>query len=225
MKKALLFTTFIMVVMTLAACVSDTTQVNEEPPVDTRGEKSGEGNRLDFSGGKLPAATQLLIGTLEFEGTELEVNAEQASDLLPLWQVYRSLVTSDTAANAEITAVVNQIHETMTQAQLEQIAAMEIAPGRIFTLIQDIGLMPEGFSTDGERPEGLPGEFFRGGGIPGAGGPGSDFGGGAFGQNIDPEQRATLQAQRQGEGASGNRMSLMLIDPLIELLKARAGSS
>ena len=60
----------------------------------------------------LPQPIQLAVGTLMLEETPQAVTAEQARELLPLWQMLRTLQQSDTAAQAEIEAVLNQIQET-----------------------------------------------------------------------------------------------------------------
>jgi len=48
-------------------------------------------------------------------------------------------------------------------------------------------------------------------------------GGGAAAEGLDPQAIATLQASRPA-GRQGDRFSLILLDPLIELLKERAGA-
>jgi len=57
---------------------------------------------------------QLLIGTLKLENTDLAVSADQASQLLPLWETLQSLASSGTSATEEVQAVVDQIKSTMT---------------------------------------------------------------------------------------------------------------
>jgi hypothetical protein len=198
--------------------------------------------------GALPANVQLILGTLQLEGTDLAVTNKQASSLAPLWKAMRSLSGSDTAAEAEIEAVLDQIQRSMTSDQLEAIAAMELIQEDLFTAIQEMGIQPFApgaagrFSGSGTGdfiaggPEGGPpgggaagGAIFIGpeGGPPGDGGPGG-FGGGqlpeGFTNNLDPDQLATLEAQRESGGGPGARIAPFLLDPLIELLEARAGA-
>ena len=198
--------------------------------------------------GALPANVQLILGTLQLEATDLAVTTKQASSLAPLWKAMRSLGASDTAAEAEIEAVLDQIQESMTREQLEAIAAMELNQEDLFTAVQEIGLQPfdpgaEGrFAGSGSGdfiaggPEGGPpggseaggGAIFIGpaGGPPGGGAAGGFSGGQlpeGFTSNLDPDQIATLEAQRESGGGPGARIAPFLLDPLIELLESRAG--
>jgi hypothetical protein len=70
---------------------------------------------------------------------------------------------------------------------------------------------PEGFVFQGGPPEGFQG------GEPGGGGQFSS-------QDLDPDEIATLQAERGGELPGAGRAGLVLIDPLLVMLEARAGS-
>ena len=199
--------------------------------------------------GALPANLQLILGTLQLEGTDLAVSSEQASSLAPLWKAVRSLSASDTAAEAEIEAVIDQIQGGMTREQLEAIAAMELSQEDLFTAVQEMGIQPltQGdagrFAGSGTRdsiaggPEGGPpgggaeggGATFIGpaGGPPGGGGPGSLAGGQlpeGFTSDLDPDQIATLEAGRESGGGLSARMAALLVDPLIELLEARGAA-
>ena len=53
----------------------------------------------------LPLAESLLIGTLKLQGTSNAITATQAAALVPLWQAYAQLTSSNTAAQAETDAV------------------------------------------------------------------------------------------------------------------------
>lgn len=175
----------------------------------------------------LTIPTQLLVGTFELEGTDLFVGSDQAESLLPLWKAYRSLLQSDTTADVETTAIINQIQEGMTTEQIEAIAAMQLTQEDVFPLVQELGFLPEGALS--ERGSGFsPGGGGFGGNFPGggppAGSPGGGSGGGqgGFGQDLSPEQIATLQARRAEGGDRGDRMNLFLIPPLIELLESKS---
>jgi len=196
----------------------------------------------------IPVNLQLILGTLQLEGTDLAVTTEQASSLAPLWKAVRSLSASDTAAEAEIEAVHDQIQTSMTTDQLEAIAAMELIQEDLSTAIQEMGIQPFApgaagrFSGSGTEDfiaggsEGGPpgggaaggGAIFigPGGGLPGGGGPGGFTGGQlteGFTSNLDPDQLATLEAQRESGRGPGARIAPFLLDPLIDLLEARAG--
>jgi hypothetical protein len=198
--------------------------------------------------GSLSGSTLLLLGTLKLDGTAQAVTSEQAAELLPLWQVYQSLSTSDSAAPAEITALEKQIEETMTKEQMQAIQAMNLTPQDSFAIMQEMGLgggrgqssnnsanrqnnngnnfMPPGGGVPpdggGVPPDGggAPPDG-GGGGFPGQGGGGGQGDGG--GQGFSPEQIATAQAARSQSGG-GNFMQSGLLDALIQYLQKVAGS-
>ena len=164
---------------------------------------------------------------------------QQAVELLPVWQVYQEVSTSDTVAQAEVDALIEQIQETLTTEQMDAINGMNLTQQDIFTIMQECGIQfgggqnanQGGGSQNGDVPSG---GFQGGGGFPGGDGgfpggappdgggvPGGDFGGGAP-QGMSEDQIATAQAARQGQGR--DMMSPMLINALIELLKSKAGS-
>jgi hypothetical protein len=174
----------------------------------------------------LPIQTQLTLGTLKLEDTDLAVDSEQAAELLTLWQAIRSLSSSDITAEGEIEAIVNQILETMSPEQLGAIAAMEITQEGIFELTQELGFARGGDLTADGAPRISPPD----GMVPGSGGgPGGGLGGGRFSEgegtlDLDPEQIATLQAERAEKQSSGDRFSMFLINPLIQMLEERSQS-
>lgn len=208
--KKIIFLTLILTLL-LTAC-GGSTETASSANTDTQ---------FDPNSRELPLSTQLAIGTLKLEDTDQAVASDQAAELLPLWQVLNSLTSSDSAAPEEISAITEQIQETMTPEQLQAIENMGITGQDIFATMQELGLatgrqtnvsgtpQPGTGFGDGQRPEG---------GFPG-GGPGGGFGGGDF----SPEQMATAQARRaEGGGAGfGNRMLAPLIPAVIELLESK----
>lgn len=190
---------------------------------------------------ELSLLTQLLIGTLKLEGTDLAVDAQQASDLLPLWQAYNELTRSDTAAQAEIDAVVSQIQATMTPQQVQAITDMKLTQQDEFSLMQELGLVniQQASGTPGASSgEGFPGFVIEGEGLPGGGpmvvqggGPGGEAGGGPSGgpggipggaQGFNPQRMATAQASGTQTGGIRGRIPTPLLNALIELLQKRA---
>jgi hypothetical protein len=139
----------------------------------------------------LSIRSQLMLGTFELEGTDLAVTPEQASELLPLWQVSRSLSRSGTGASEEVAAVLNQIEAAMTPAQVDAIAAMQLTRADNQAMAQEMGLATGTGEGAGSAQRGQ-------------------------GQNLSAEEQATRQAERTGTGASE-----ALLDKLIELLEAR----
>ncbi|MGD8814080.1 MAG: hypothetical protein PVI78_06345 [Anaerolineales bacterium] len=186
----------------------------------------------------------LLLGTLMLEDTDLAIDPEMASQLLPLWQAARAIYTSDTSAAEEREAILNQIAEVMIADRLAAIKAMDLNSE---TMVQTMSewmreVYPEGFPFvdgmegfrfEGELPEGFPDppegmpEGFSGfrpgqgfGGGPGLGeGSGDGFGPG-MGQGLDPEAQATLQAERGSRG--GRQTNPFMFEIIIEFLQERA---
>jgi hypothetical protein len=186
---------------------------------------------LDMSyDGALDARNQLVLGTIQLEGTDNAVTPEQATALLPLWQALQGGVT----AQAEVEAVLKQIEGTMTPEQLEAIARLQLTREDLRIWMQEQGMGP-------------------GGGFPGAGGGEevspearatrqAEFGSGEvppemgtrraeFESMSDEERealRATVQAGGGLPGGPGGRAGRgagqfgILLNPLIELLTQRA---
>jgi len=136
--------------------------------------------------------SQLLIGTFRLEGTPNAVTAHQGAQLVPLWQMLKALSTG-TASQAEVDAVLGQIQRAMTAEQIQAIQAMRLTADDNQTLMQSLGVTPSGTG-------------------PGGGQPGQ-------GANLSSTERATRQAEM---AASGNQVSGgIALDKLIELLKSR----
>jgi len=223
MKKTIFLT--LILILFLAACGS-----NAEPAIET-----GTGTGFDPSAQELPLATKLAVGTLKLENTDLAIAPDQAADLLPLWQVFNDLSSSDTAAPEELTALTEQIQESMTSEQLQAIDDMGLTGQDIFATMQELELAnaPQGNAEGSPQAgggfgggQGFGGGGFPGGGPPDGGPPGGGPGGGFGGDNLNPEQIATAQARRaQGGGAGfGNRLMAPLVEAVIELLESKSGS-
>jgi hypothetical protein len=114
------------------------------------------------SGTSLSKVNMLLVGTLKLDGTSNEVTAEQAAQLLPLWQAYRALSNSQTAAEAEVESLLNQIESTMTPDQVKAIQDMNLTSTDMADLMQSMG----GFGPQGTPdPKATPGANFQQGGM------------------------------------------------------------
>jgi hypothetical protein len=167
MKKSLFALTILAILSVLVACNQATAQT-----------QSGTGGNT----APLSTATQLLVGTFKLEGTDLAVSADQAKQLLPLWQTLQALSTSNTAATEEINAVVDQIKSTMTTQQTTSITAMKLTQPDVMSLMSQAGVSPNGSSatTTPMALNGFPGNGSSqgnggapaGGGAPNGGAPG-----------------------------------------------------
>ncbi len=178
----------------------------------------------------LPLATQLIVGTFKLDGTAQAVTAEQAKELLPMWQVYKDLLKSDTAAQEEISGLVDQIQETMTAEQTQAITDMNLTQRDIFTLMEEKGLggqrnnsSSSSNSSSSRNNSGGGGFVPPDGGFPGGGGfpPDGGFSGGNQSRSNSNNQSGTSTTTAR---PTQTNPGTMLLDPLIELLKQKAGS-
>jgi hypothetical protein len=238
MKRNLVCMALLVLPLALAACGSTTTST-----------KTGTGAAAASAGTAAPAQGTLsptarnLLGIFKLEGTDLAIDSAQAATLLPLWQAYRSLLKSGTAAPAELEAVQTQIGEALTVKQQDAIAAMNLTPQDIFAMAEQLGVSQAAASTNGTDSGGNRPFVFSGGGPGGGASPSgggsnrSEGGGGGFvppqggmpggeAGGFDPSMmmQGTPQAGQPSRSGQGDRFSLALLDPLIELLKERAGS-
>ncbi|MCB9420474.1 MAG: hypothetical protein H6667_11760 [Ardenticatenaceae bacterium] len=149
----------------LAACGGSTTAVS----TTTSGLNDNYENALSVQ-------SQLALGTIQLTGDGLAVDEAQAAELLPLWRALQSLSASDTTAEIELNAVVNQIEDSMTANQIQAIAAMVLTSDDIAALMQNSSLSNMGDVSSGQS-ESSNLTLNPGGGPPA----GSDFGGGVPG--------------------------------------------
>ena len=191
----------------------------------------------------LPIETKLVVGTLRLEGTQQAVTDEQANELLVMWQVYQELSSSDTAAQAEIDGLIEQIQETMTAEQIKTITAMNLTQQDVFALLQEqgagVGSSQQNSSantfsfspgavggTDGSGlPDGggAPPDAGMAGGIPPDGGMGGDMGGmGGAGSGSGADKSQDASASSSTGGSAG--VPTALVGVLIQYLEGKAGS-
>ena len=216
MKKISL-TIVTILILTLTACGSATTS-NDSSSFPQVGSPAGE----------LSASAQLIIGTLKLKETQNAVTAEQAAELLPLWQTMQVLSESDSAAVEESEALIAQIQESMTAGQVQAITDMNLTREDMMSIMQEQG-MAMGAGGQGNSSQSgnssSSGQTVRpGGGMPPPNGefPGGGPGIGGGGQSLSPDQIATAQASRQQSG--GSFVPPVLINALIEYLQEKAGS-
>ena len=185
----------------------------------------------------MPLPEKLALGTLKLEGTANAVTAKQASDLLPLWQVYSSLLTSDTAAQEEKDALAQQIQETMSAGQIKAIDSLNLTQRDVFASMRQLGITTSPQVSANGTPQPGGGGGFPGGGVFfGGDGGGRNFGGGGggtftggnrngggHGAQLSPDQIATAQARRATNRGSFNNSRLLtpLIGAVIKLLESK----
>ena len=168
--------------------------------------------------GSLVGVNGLTLGTFELEDTEDAVTPQQATELLPLWQMVQS---GSLQGDAETQAVVRQIEGVMTESQRAAIDAMGSTFDDVQAWMEEQGIeMPA-------RPE------------LGQGGAGAfqdmsederaqmqqQF------QSMSPEERATRRGQFAGQGgrpgaaaSTAVGSSRLLIAAVTRLLVERSGA-
>jgi hypothetical protein len=222
-KAAVLVLGLLVLIVVLAACgggQADTT---------TGVSAAAQGTPRGFfgAGGEQPLSMKLPAGTLMLEDTDLAVTPAQAQELLPLWQMLRTLQESSTSSQVEVEAVYDQIQEAMTPEQLAAIEEMSQEDMR--SLFEELGMGRQS-ESDSEGDEAQRGGFGPpDGGVgmmpgPEGGGEGTMMGPGGpggFGQ-LSEEERATAIAGRAGNGMG---FGTGMIDAVIELLETRAAES
>jgi hypothetical protein len=155
-KTILLLNTMIILVLVLAACSGNSNQ--------TASTENATGTSGAQSGSSLSQVNMFVVGTLKLEDTDLAVNIDEAATLVTLWQAYRSLSTSQTAAEAEVEALLNQIQSTMTPDQIQAIEAMNLTSTDLMDLMQSMGSVMVGRGTP--NPQSTPGFDISSGGFP-----------------------------------------------------------
>lgn len=83
---------------------------------------------------------QLAYGTLKLADTPQAVTPEQAQTLLPLWQAIVSLGGDSATADEELTAVQDQIVQTLNPEQMQAIAAMQITNAELSIFYSEYGV-------------------------------------------------------------------------------------
>ncbi len=216
MKKMIVLMLSLLSLGALAACGALSSAAGDQAAAGTAGTGSAAANGTPGPGDfQMSTLTKLLIGTFKLEGGPQAVTAQQAQALVPLWQAVQSLSQSDTAADAEMSALEGQIQGTFTPEQLSAVAALALTPQDMQTVMSEQGL------SFGNGANSTP---LAGGGFPGGDGfPGGGPGGTGFNpQDLSPEQQATFEARAAGRGTRGAGVPAPLVEALIRLLEARA---
>lgn len=200
----------------------------------------------------LPVVTQLAVGTLKLDETNLAITADQATQLVPLWQAYRSLELSQTSAQQERDALVSQIEGTFTADQVMEIANMKLTSADMQTVFRSRFPQAQG-TPDGTRVPGTRqfsgqagggfdggggGGFIGGGGggFPGGGGggfPGGGFNGGggnffgglAPGETPNPQALETLRAGGAAGAGATDGLNLGVISVVIQFLQQKSSAT
>lgn len=220
-KYPIIFTTLILVLV-LAACGG------EAAGPETANTTSLNANYENA----LSAPAQLALGSIKLEDTDLAIDEEQASKLLPLWQGYLALLKSASSADAEINSLFKQIQNAMTAGQIKAISDMQLTDTDSTTFVEEMGMQISGGSGEsGSTAAGTGGMGGPSGGMPGGGVGGAVMGGsgggmpdagmsGIAGGGAAPsEDASTTPAAPMEDGNS----ALNLINALIRTLQVKTG--
>ncbi len=145
---------------------------------------------------------QLAFGIMQLDGTPNAVMPEQAGRLVPLWQAVIALSGDTTTAEEELTAVQDQIVETLSAEQLQSIAAMQITNTELNAFYAEYGIT---------LPTPIPGVTK----VPGSG----------SGKTEEEKAAAHATAEVSGETTTGTGQSAktLLFEKTIEYLMGVAG--
>ncbi len=149
--KQFVLVSLTILTMTLAACGGTTIAAPAVPAAQPAAPSSSVNDPTPtplsaaYLSTTYPDATslrnQLALGTLKLEGTANAVTAEQAKALLPLWQAIVALSGTTTTAEAELTAVQNQIVEGLLPAQLQAIGALQLTTAQLNAFYAEKGIV------------------------------------------------------------------------------------
>jgi hypothetical protein len=214
---------FILLVLTLILTACSGNASNAAGPT---GNAPGGG-----AAGELSAPMQVALGTIKLDGTGNAITAEQAKELLPLWETLQQLEGSDTAAAEEKDSLVGQIQETMTQEQMKAITALNLSRRDMFSVMQSQVQTFSGNQNNGTSQSGS--TSTNRGGSSGTGdrvfmGPPPDGGFGGGNPNFQGQgQRSQSQSGSstsvsQPSAVDPNRIPTPLLQAVIEYLKTKS---
>jgi hypothetical protein len=204
--KSFILISLTVIALTLAACGGATAPAapvaapvvssNEVTPTPL----SATYLKIDYADA-ISVRNQLALGALKLEGTANAITAEQAKALLPLWQALVALSSTTTTAEAELTAVQNQIAEALQPAQLQAIGALQLTTTQLNAFYAEKGIV---------MPTPVPGVTK----VPGSGVPSADK---------EATRTAAAALGTPVSSGAGQAAKTLLFQTVIELLTARAG--
>lgn len=228
MKKLFLIPFVLMALGVLVACSSNNASVQ----ASSNGTGNAAGTPQPFNPASLPLESKLAIGILKLEGTDLAITKDQATTLLPLWKAVKNLASSNTTTQDEMNALYQQIEETLTPQQLNEIKAMTWTNQELQALMQTYGIdtsalagpqAASGLSQE-ERATRVAQFQAQGGGNFRGGEPGFQppAGGGDPGF-VPPAENGAQRTPDPTRIASRRQMGMnrIFIDPLIKLLEQK----
>lgn len=206
MKKTIMTLTLLTAMLILSACGG------------TASEAGAPGTNDETQTFSMPPEMELIIGTFNLDETDQAIDVEQAAELLPLWKALRSLSESETAATAEVEAIISQIQGMMNTEQMNTITAMELTTEDFRELSAALGIETfGGGNADPEMQATLQAARESGQGRPEGLGGGQGPGGG----EVDPTARETAIAERGGSRGANMALNTDFLNAIIEFLEAK----
>lgn len=164
---------------------------------------------------------QLIVGTFKLEGTDLAIDSQTASQLLPLWSLLKELKSNGSAADQEISAVEEQIQGTMTAEQVKAIRDMKLTQADIAAIFQGQNSSSGSNSGAVNQPSS---SGSAAGPVGGAADGNAPPAGGPAGGGFDPGGGPILSQQNNSAGKSQSSMqtgSTVMIGEVIKLLESK----
>jgi hypothetical protein len=196
MNKKILWISLVIFTLTLTAC-SSTTKTNR---ISSR-------NKAPATA--LSTQTKLVLGTINLEGTDAMVTAEQATQLLPMFYVLQELNSSKSAAQEEVDGLVNQIQATLTKDQLQAIDGMSLSMRDVLAITQ-VNSKSSSKTSSTTTSSGA-----------GAGRPPADMGGGMPSGGMSSTNTTSVSSASGTMPAMGTSTPSALFDAAIKLLKTK----
>jgi hypothetical protein len=154
MNKNLMFICSLTAILPLAACsplqfsdypgtqTNSSSSISKDTPSAYQTAGPAQGNN------ELSTEMKLLIGTIRLEGTNIEVTADQAKELFPLWVQMEATFANMVSTADDINAITIQIQSTMTKEQLQAINDMNLTDQDLTTLLQKLNISTGHWGND-----------------------------------------------------------------------------
>lgn len=225
-----------MLVLTLAACSSGSAAADAPTAAASSSVSAAsvQWGMLNTSySDALAVPVQLAVGTIQLDGTENAVTAEQAGELLTLWQGYASLLSGGYAAQEEYDGLQHQIEETMSAAQLQSIAKLELTADDMGSIMAKMGPVsearparnPAGSSSSSRSSSGGFGGMPTGGGAPPMGGGGEMMILGGPAGGVTTTQAAGSSASAPVTARATGDINPGLVQAILEYLQGKLETS
>jgi len=238
MKKTIRTIYLIAAMISLCACsATPSAQANGNPQAgaanlakSTTNASSNENIQYldDSYSNALSVPMQLIIGTLKLQGTDNEVDADTAKQLLTLWKAVKTLSNDDMTSSLEIEALYRQIQRTMTKEQISAISAMKLTRDNMMQILEELGLSTGGGTGMGaltqEQQATLEADSSSNGGFSGGmmgGGPGGGMPGGMPGAGGPPVSSSSSSSSSKSSTPQTLQVDSKMVEALIEYLETR----